>query len=949
MTKQHIIRQHPIRLAILIITLILLVSATIFSGKIIDNALYNNADASANKTINELTNLLTHNVTSEINSYTNSLSTISSALSYIKSDKERLDFLQEMSLKENNIKFGLADSSGSLHIIGTNDVINVSSKNYFKDTIKGNATTDIYKYKEYGNTIISFVFAYPVCSPGSDVPDSVICEFVDTEVFFKSLRLDINTIQVILSNTNNPIIVSTDYISETDNPTLPLDRLIKDSNVISLLDNSIKPSKDSLINYNIDNTSQYIYRSAITNNWTLYASINPKIIYLDTSGYITKISIINILLIISILISIIMYILPLIREASQRHVAESRSMLLANVSHELRTPLNTIIGISEIMARSELTDGQIREISYISDAGKNLLAMINDLLDYTKLQSNKFEIVEDIYDLESLVYDMTTVATIRLNDKPVEFLVYISSYVPRHMIGDLLRVRQIINNIITNAVKYTERGHITVTIDCDYISDNELQLIVTVTDTGIGIKKDDLSRLFDDFTRFDSNKNKNIEGSGLGMSIAAKFAELMSGTINVESIYGEGSVFTINIIQHVTDKEPLIPEYLPKESYDNILMLEKSPILSDYYSRCLEDTLVNYDITNDNYDFSTLFNKNKYNYVLADAATISMMRGEFQSTGNNDVHFISLVHNNSSTLKDGDTLYVPLFSLQLFSYLSGQKRPDHNYSLDQSFIIHPMPEKHILVVDDNFMNLQVATGIMEPYHMQIDCADSGKKALKLVQEKAYDLVFMDHMMPEMDGEETMHVIRKVKYFNCQTMPIIVLTANASSGAHEMFINMGFQDFIPKPLEIRTLHALLYKWLKPENTEEAIEYRPQEPEIEETDYEDLDIIDFKEGLARIGSMPIYLKTLRNFCDTIPKKKEVISRSFPDDMKTFVIEVHGLKGVAAIVSANELTKQSLELEMMGKSENLQGIEPLLDDYYDYMIEVKMSAERFIEDHT
>lgn len=359
--------------------------------------------------------------------------------------------------------------------------------------------------------------------------------------------------------------------------------------------------------------------------------------------------------------------------------------------------------------------------------------------------------------------------------------------------------------------------------------------------------------------------------------------------------------------------------------------------------------MVTYDITDDNYKFSKMFNEEKYDFVLADTETIMMMRSEFSNKEADSIHFISLVHNNSSTLKDGDTLYVPLFPLQLYSYLNGHKRPEHNYSLGQSFIIHPMPEKHILVVDDNYMNLQVATGIMEPYQMQIDCAESGKKAIKLVQEKAYDLVFMDHMMPDLDGEETMKIIRKLNSFNCQTMPIIVLTANASAGAHEMFIEMGFQDFIPKPLEIRTLHTLLYKWLKPENTEEEVEYMPKVEEIEEENYEDSGLIDFKEGLARIGSMPIYLKTLRNFCDTIPKKKEIIAKSFPTDIKTFVIEVHGLKGVAAIVSANELTNQSLELEMMGKSENIKGIEPLLDDYYDYMMEVKMCAERFIEDHT
>lgn len=197
-----------------------------------------------------------------------------------------------------------------------------------------------------------------------------------------------------------------------------------------------------------------------------------------------------------------------------------------------------------------------------------------------------------------------------------------------------------------------------------------------------------------------------------------------------------------------------------------------------------------------------------------------------------------------------------------------------------------MPDKHILIVDDNDMNLQVATGIMKPYKMKMDCAESGSKAIEMIKNNDYDLVFMDHMMPGMDGEETLHAIRKLKGDSYKTLPVIVLTANASQGAKEMFIDMGFQDFIPKPLEMRTLHNKLTKWLKPDMHSDAVEYRAVETDDYESDDTANEDIDFKEGLSRIGSMPIYLKTLKNFSNTIPKKHDIIRQSFPDDMKTLL---------------------------------------------------------------
>ncbi len=306
---------------------------------------------------------------------------------------------------------------------------------------------------------------------------------------------------------------------------------------------------------------------------------------------------------------------------------------------------------------------------------------------------------------------------------------------------------------------------------------------------------------------------------------------------------------------------------------------------------------------------------------------------------------ITLAYDHAGTINDDNTLFVPLFPIQINSYLCRDIRSLKSHNSHQSFLIHPMPDKHILIVDDNDMNLQVATGIMKPYKMKMDCAESGSKAIEMIKNNDYDLVFMDHMMPGMDGEETLHAIRKLKGDSYKTLPVIVLTANASQGAKEMFIDMGFQDFIPKPLEMRTLHNKLTKWLKPDMHSDAVEYRAVETDDYESDDTANEDIDFKEGLSRIGSMPIYLKTLKNFSNTIPKKHDIIRQSFPDDMKTFVIEVHGLKGLAATVSANKLAAYSLKLENMGKDNDIEGIKPLLDEYYEYMLKVRDVTEELL----
>ena len=940
---------HPIRFAISVAIVLFAIFLAFLANYRYQENNNNKITSFANKSLSELSKLSYNSLIAELEHHNSELSVIANSFDSIVDDYERKLFLIKQSNLSKDGKFGITDSKGQLWVTSSKDTVDLSEEDCYQKGLDGQSSVDVLTMSIEGHKKRYIVFCKPISSKGSTIPDSIICELLDPAILINSLNINTKNFQLLLCDSDNSILAYTDYNNNSFAGSKPLYQLVSDMHIESDLIPVNSDGSESVMMYNNNSNFQYIRKTTdMFNNWIMYTSINSTTLNANAHLFSIDQFLISALIIAIVLTAILAYLLPVIKERNHKKVSDSRNLMLANMSHELRTPLNTILGICDILSRSKMTDAQYQEVMYVKDAGKNLLVMINDILDYSKLQSSKFELTTEEYDLESIIYDVTTVATIRLDEKPVNYMVYIAPYVPRYFIGDLARVRQIVNNIVSNAVKYTQEGSIILTVDCEFVTDTDIKLIFKVKDNGIGIKKENIPALFDNYTRFDAEKNKHIEGTGLGMAIANRFAALMDGTITVESEYGVGSEFTITLHQKASEQnDTLLPKHSSDGSYTKILILEKSVAMRNYYTVCLEDLEIEYEITDDNYKFSTLISENNYDYILADTDTIRMLSQELDYE--DAPVFISLVHNNSGMIENNNPLFIPLFSLQLCSYLSGNKRSLRQPFDNSSLIIYPMPEKRILVVDDNSMNLQVATGIMEAYKMQIDTASSGKQSIEMATRKQYDLIFMDHMMPETDGEMAMQEIRKIKTYNYSDVPIIALTANATTGAGKMYTSMGFDDFLPKPIEIPNLHQIIYRWLEPENDneEDAIEYSPEAPDTDVINEEN-EYIDFKEGLVRIGSMPIFLKTLRNFCDTIPKKHKILEKSFPDDMPTFVIEVHGLKGIAAIISANDLANQSLELEMMGKNEDIKGIEPLLPDYYDYMQQVKLCAERFIENH-
>ena len=397
--------------------------------------------------------------------------------------------------------------------------------------------------------------------------------------------------------------------------------------------------------------------------------------------------------------------------------SKAKSDFLASMSHEIRTPMNAITGMAELLLRRDLSEEARSEAQDIKQAATSLITIINDILDFSKIEAGKLDILNARYVLSSLVNNMANIIRMRLMEKSVEFIINIDSNIPDNLFGDEVRLRQIMINLLSNAAKFTNQGHISLAIsrllpDDEHLLDTIIWLEIVINDTGHGIKPEDLEKLFLDFTQIDTKKNRGIEGTGLGLVITKRLCEAMGGKISVESEYGKGSKFTVIIPQEL-DLDALQPPDT------------KRPLDAPFEAAG---------------DLNGIFNK------------------------------------------------------------------------------FTIPHARILVVDDIATNLKVAEGQLAPYLSKVDTCLSGAEAIKLVKQNNYDMIFMDHMMPEMDGIETTAAIRTLEEEHFKTMPIIALTANAVSGMREMFIEKGFNDFLAKPIDVSKLDEMLDLWIKKEKRE-----------------------------------------------------------------------------------------------------------------------------------
>ncbi len=493
----------------------------------------------------------------------------------------------------------------------------------------------------------------------------------------------------------------------------------------------------------------------------------------------------------------------------------SKTRFLAHMSHEIRTPINAVMGMNEMILR-ESSEPAIR--GYAADtklAAESLLGIINDILDITKIEAGKLSLINAEYSMPLLISDVYNMMRFKADDKQLEFKIIADEKLPKRLIGDDVRLKQVLINLIGNAIKYTHEG--SVTLEILYIAEGKIRFVVK--DTGIGIKSEDIKLLFNAFERIEEDRNRNIEGTGLGLNITASLLKMFESDLNVESVYGEGSVFSFELEQEVVDAEPI--------------------------------------------------------------GTIDLNIAEQELT-----------------------LYVTQLEA---------------------------PDAHVLVVDDNLMNRKVFINLLKDTKLQVSEAESGIQCLQMIQETHFDIIFMDHMMPELDGIETLAKMREMDDHLCKDTPVVVLTANALAGAQDYYNTAGFDGFLSKPIDPKKLEQTVFALLDDSVVHEHSVVAEASPSVEEIELPIIEGIDWGYARIHFGDVAALLSAVEMFNKALKLDADELQGYFLDIdedecRSSYQTKVHSMKSSAAIIGIVQLAGMAMELENAAKTAQLDVIRSL-----------------------
>ncbi|MDR1040397.1 MAG: response regulator, partial [Deltaproteobacteria bacterium] len=497
---------------------------------------------------------------------------------------------------------------------------------------------------------------------------------------------------------------------------------------------------------------------------------------------------------------------------------ESKTTFLTRISHEIRTPMNAIVGMSDLLLRSEKDmSAQCRAWALnIKHAGDLLLSIINDILDFSTIRSGSFKFVPLSYTLSSLVNDSINIIMVRLQEKSLVFLVYVDGKLPNYLRGDVTRVRQIILNILSNAVKYTREGYVYLMVKGRVRpGTNVLELRISIKDTGIGIKPEDRDKLFADFSRVDPHQNRNVEGTGLGLTITKSLCQMMHGTIDFESTYGLGSTFSVMVPQEIEKSGPFAVVLEP--SSRRVL----AALNRDDYAKSLSATLDNLEVrytlcrTADELVRELESGSCDYSHALVQNAVFKKEQARIERRLPGARVGVLTEGPPGRPARNFTYLQNPVYSLAVADFLNNTPTVRSRRLGRERRERILIPKGRILVVDDLETNLQVASALLSEYGCRIDTSPTAAESLELVKRHSYDIVFMDHMMPNMDGVEATRIIRSMENGKHGDLPIIALTANAVSGMKDMFLSHGFNDFISKPIDLNVLEEAVRRWVPAE--------------------------------------------------------------------------------------------------------------------------------------
>ncbi|MCR4595665.1 MAG: response regulator [Lachnospiraceae bacterium] len=609
-----------------------------------------------------------------------------------------------------------------------------------------------------------------------------------------------------------------------------------------------------------------------------------------------------------------------------------KSDFLANMSHEIRTPMNAVIGMAEIAIREDDPERVNDYLRQIQNSGKNLLNIINDILDYSKIESGKMEIIEDAYSPFEELSDIANVLYVRVGEKPVELFALIEGELPHGLVGDAMRIRQVLINLANNAIKFTNEGSVRICLTCERINEDHVELTYHVIDTGIGIKDEDKSKLFDSFQQLDSKRNRSVEGTGLGLAISKKLVGAMGGRMGLESEYGVGSDFWFTIPQKIEDDSNDIRVGNADSKY--AFILTETPERSVELLKGLENLGVAGRIISglNEYESTGL---TEFMFIETGSCNDGM---HLFLKAHPDIRCVILAEPTDDTDDDIPNLHTirkPRTTMNIVCAMN--ERYDAHDSGDRNLfrVDFSAPDARVLVVDDNDINLTIADGLLAPMNISPDHAHGGREAVEKTITGQYDIVFMDHMMPDVDGVEATIAIRKE--LNSMVHPVIIaLSANVMEEARKLFKSSGMNDFVAKPIDIKDLTEKVKKWL-PE--EKIIPKKTGDPYENEADAKESECVashisysglDTASALGALGSPALYDKILEEYYRSGNEKYEGIAQAYADgDWADYTIRVHALKSSSRQIGAMALGDMAEELEKAGKASDIDTIRNKTED--------------------